>query len=301
MVAVWWRALGSRRVARSTELVRARLGVLREEMAGQAGGGKVDPDQVDPNQSTGQGGADRFNDELASGPVGGPARGAVGGLAGGLARWLPPGAVRLVAPRSAAAGLVGVAVLAAMVTGLVLYWLRPRAAPVGPPPLVAAAVMSPGGDHPAGPSVTVKPQPLVLAVVGRVRHPGLVTVPAGARLVDALRAAGGALPGVDLTLLNLARRVVDGEQIVVGTGLAGTQPGATGPAGSEASGSIGPVNLNTATLTQLDALPGVGPVIAQRILDWRAAHGGFATVEQLREVDGIGELTFGRLRDKVTV
>jgi competence protein ComEA len=236
-----------------------------------------------------------------------PGRDRTGRLPGGMARWLSAGVVRLVAPRQAAAVLVAVAVLAAAVTGLTLYWLRPRAAPIGAPPLVAATVAAPRVERAQGTAATSRS--LVLAVVGRVRHPGLVTVPAGARLVDAVRAAGGALPRVDLTSLNLARRVVDGEQIVVGTSPPGSQPGPAGSAGSAGPGageaaagqSAGPLNLNTATLEQLDALPGIGPVIAQRILDWRSGHGGFTSVEQLREVDGIGEVSFGRLRTKVTV
>ena len=146
-----------------------------------------------------------------------------------------------------------------------------------------------------------------MAVTGKVRHPGVVEVAAGSRVVDALRAAGGPLPGADLGLLNLARRLVDGELVVVGvpdlTG-AGALPGATGPAPAgdpttQPSGAV--VNLNTATLEQLDGLPGVGPVLAQRILDWRAAHGHFDTVDQLRDVDGIGSARFAQLRDQVTV
>jgi len=184
-----------------------------------------------------------------------------------------------------------VAVLSAVVTGLVVWAARPRPVVVGPPAVVG--MVTPGA------ATSPSSRGLVVSVVGRVRRPGLVTVPAGARLVDAVRAAGGALPGVDLIPLNLARRVVDGEQIVVGAPPVGLPaPGASaGGAGVPA----GPVNLNSASLTELDALPGVGPVIAQRILDWRAAHGGFGSVEQLREVPGIGDRTFERLREQVTV
>jgi competence protein ComEA len=105
---------------------------------------------------------------------------------------------------------------------------------------------------------------------------------------------------VDLTSLNLARVLVDGEQILVGRvappgGLAtGTSPSAPAPAGTL-------VNLNTATSEQLDTLPGVGPVTAQKILDWRAAHGAFSSVEELLEIDGIGEKTLAELVPHVTL
>jgi competence protein ComEA len=152
---------------------------------------------------------------------------------------------------------------------------------------------------------------LVVSVSGRVAHPGVVRVPGGARVADVLAAAGGAQPGVDLSGLNLARRVIDGEQIAVGVppapDAAGQPPGGVaageGAAGSRA-GSAGPAakdDLNTATVAQLDTLPGVGPVTAQHIVDWRTRNGRFARVDQLREIDGIGERRFQQLRDVVTI
>ena len=152
---------------------------------------------------------------------------------------------------------------------------------------------------------------LVVSVSGRVAHPGVVRVPGGSRVADVLAAAGGAQPGVDLSGLNLARRVIDGEQIAVGVppapDAAGQQPGgvavgagAAGP-GAGSAGPAAKVDLNTATVTQLDALPGVGPVTAQHIVDWRTRNGRFARVDQLREIDGIGERRFQQLRDVVTV
>jgi competence protein ComEA len=209
---------------------------------------------------------------------------------------------RSVASRSAVAGALAVALLAAGLVGALIWRSRPQ--PVTVPPLsvagsAGAAGPSSGARLPgsgATPPPTTQSAGLVIAVVGKVRRPGLVTVPAGSRLVDALRAAGGALPGVDITSLNQARRVVDGEQIVVGApAVAGTGTG--GAPGAPP----GPVNLNTATLQQLDELPGVGPVLAQRIVDWRDEHAGFRSVNQLREVSGIGDRTFERLRTKVTV
>lgn len=146
------------------------------------------------------------------------------------------------------------------------------------------------------------PQPapeVVVSVVGRVPHPGLIHLPEGSRVADALSAAGGALPGTDLMSLNVARRLSDGEQLLVGVAPPPGQP-ATNPV-SGTPGAPQAVNLNTATLEQLDALPGVGTVTAQRILDWRAAHGRFASVDQLRQVSGIGQARFARLKHLVRV
>ena len=121
-------------------------------------------------------------------------------------------------------------------------------------------------------------------------------------MVDALEAAGGARPGVDLTGLNLARVLVDGEQVVVG------QPAPSGAAAAAVAGARravgrpGPlVNLNTATETELDTLPEVGPVTAASILAWRDEHGGFTSVDELLEVDGIGEVTLDKVAPFVTV
>ena len=131
---------------------------------------------------------------------------------------------------------------------------------------------------------------------------------AGARVTDALSAAGGAKRGVDLTSLNLARVLVDGEQIVVGArgaaaagGATGAGPGAGGTPGG-APGASGPlVNLNLATQAELESLPQVGPVTAQSIIAWREQQGGFTSVDELLEVDGIGEKTLARLAPHVTV
>lgn len=139
---------------------------------------------------------------------------------------------------------------------------------------------------------------LVVSVVGAVRRPGLVTTAPGARVADVIRAAGGARRGTDLTTVNLARKVVDGEQIHVGA------PGAAGAAGPGVPPGAQPepvIDLNTATQDQLESLPGIGAVTAGRILEWRARHGAFTSVEQLREVDGIGERRFADLRGRVAV
>uniref|UniRef100_UPI0016042D48 ComEA family DNA-binding protein n=1 Tax=Nocardioides pelophilus TaxID=2172019 RepID=UPI0016042D48 len=132
--------------------------------------------------------------------------------------------------------------------------------------------------------------------------PGIVVLDAGARVVDALAAAGGERTGVDLSSLNLARVLVDGEQIVVGAPR-GTVPavpavpGGTAPPGAP----VALVNLNTASQAELETLPDVGPVTALAILAWREAHGGFTSVDELLEVDGIGEATLSNLAPYVTV
>ena len=134
-----------------------------------------------------------------------------------------------------------------------------------------------------------------------MRHPGIAVLDAGSRVVDALEAAGGARPGVDLTGLNLARVLVDGEQVVVGgPAPSGAAASASAPAG-DPSGPVAMVNLNTATESELDTLPEVGPVTAASILQWRDQHGGFTSVDELLEVDGIGEVTLGKLAPYVTV
>jgi competence protein ComEA len=150
---------------------------------------------------------------------------------------------------------------------------------------------------------------LVVDVSGKVRSPGLQRLPAGSRVADALRAAGGVRPGTNTDALNRARLLVDGEQILVGApasvtgpGTSGTGPvGAGGGTGGSAAGAAPstPVPLNTATVDQLDGLPGVGPVLAQHIIDYRTQHGGFRSVDELREVNGIGDRRFADLRNLV--
>jgi len=138
---------------------------------------------------------------------------------------------------------------------------------------------------------------VVVHVVGQVVNPGVVRLPAGARVTDAIAAAGGAAGDADLTAVNLARVLVDGEQILVPRpGEAVTPP--QRPAGDAADVLV---DLNAATLADLDALPGIGPVLAQRVLDWRTAHGRFADVEELAEVPGIGPSVLAGLRERVRV
>ena len=165
-------------------------------------------------------------------------------------------------------------------------------------------------------------EPLVVSVVGLVGRSGLVTLAPGARVADALDSAGGVLEGGDRDGLNLARKVSDGEQILVGSApgpdgsggprsdiiAPGPGPGQAAPGtGAPAAGSPDPggggglVDLNAADAAALESLPGVGPVTASSILAWRAANGSFTSVDQLVEVDGIGPATLARLRPLVTV
>ncbi|WP_399939304.1 helix-hairpin-helix domain-containing protein [Streptomyces sp. BBFR25] len=144
---------------------------------------------------------------------------------------------------------------------------------------------------------------IVVDVGGKVREPGIHSLPAGSRVADALRAAGGVRPGTKTDGLNRARFLVDGEQVIVGAPAPAPAPG-PGPApggstGAAGAGPAAPVSLNTATTDQLDTLPGVGPVLAQHIIDYRTQHGGFRSVDELREVNGIGERRFADLRDLV--
>jgi competence protein ComEA len=247
-----------------------------------------------------------------------------------LPRWLPDASegrgwvakMRADPGRAGAIALAVVAALAVLVTVFTL--LRDRPAPVMSarlPPVEKASTTSPrssaspGAGQPAGPD-----RPVVVSVVGLVHTPGLVTLPPGARIADALQAAGGPVNGADTIGLNMARPIGDGEQIVVGLAPVPGQPttlGSSVASGaapvSGAPGSTGPVSgtvkpkagevvdLNTANVEQLDALPGVGPVTAAAIVAWRQANGRFTSVDQLADVDGIGPARLEKLRRLVRV
>jgi competence protein ComEA len=185
--------------------------------------------------------------------------------------------------------------------------------PGGPPSADGSSVA--GGADPIGaiqqtasPSVA-RAAEIVVSVTGLVAEPGVVTLPAGARVADAIAAAGGAAEGADLTGLNLAARLADGDSVVVGnfantggpqSGVSGDAVGQSAAAGSGAP-SGGLVNLNTADEAALDTLPGVGPVMAKNILAWRETNGKFSSVEQLQEITGIGPSRYAQLSPLVTV
>lgn len=230
-------------------------------------------------------------------------------------------------PGRRAAVAVGLAVLvAAGGTGVWLMSARPRAMPVSAtapgvsaaPPLAGSS--GSGASPPVAPplsgtlsgSASAAATELVVDVAGKVRHPGLYRLEPGARVDDAITAAGGPVGHVDLSRLNLAAKVVDGQQIAVGLpGAAGGGPppggvdaGGTGGGGAGAGGGTtggAPVSLNSASLEQLEQLPGVGPVLGQHILDWRTQHGGFASIDQLQDVSGIGDVKFAALKPLVTL
>jgi competence protein ComEA len=205
-------------------------------------------------------------------------------------------------------GQVAVAAVLAVIGLVVTCWWLVRgtghevAAPTAlTTPRAALATPDPGGGTSgvaaASPSTGTKSK-VVVDVTGKVHHPGIAVLSQGARVIDALRAAGGARPGVDLGGLNLARVLADGEQVVVG------RPTVAGPIGSmPTSGSpvTGLVNINTADQTALESLPEVGPVTAQAIIAWRGEHGGFSSVDQLLDVDGIGDATLAKLTPYVTI
>lgn len=215
---------------------------------------------------------------------------------------------------------IGLAVLlAAVLTGLWVLSAKPRAvalsvtAPAADGASTSASGSSLVGAFPAvgsappsaAPSTTVNTPSaaeVVVDVAGRVRRPGLYHLPAGSRVDDAISAAGGARRGVPLRNLNLAAVLVDGEQILVGPGAGAALAGPAAPAAAAgASSPAAPVPLNTASLEQLETLPGVGPVTAQKILDYRAAHGSFSAIDQLKDVSGIGDVTFAELEPLVTL
>jgi competence protein ComEA len=162
--------------------------------------------------------------------------------------------------------------------------LRPAEPAVPRPVRVAAA-----------PTQT-QPAAIYVDIVGAVRRPGLYRLRDGSRVADAVRRAGGATPKAQLELLNLAARISDGEQVVVPRrGTSGVVAGASAGAASPS----GPVHLNSATLDQLDALPGIGPVTAQKIIDYRRGHGAFGSVDELDAVPGIGPARLAQLRELV--
>jgi competence protein ComEA len=175
-------------------------------------------------------------------------------------------------------------------------------------------VTRPPGGNPVSLLPPPEPAPIVVHISGAVARPNVYTLPNGSRVQDLIDAAGGLLPEADDTAINLAAPLEDGTRLAIpfrkptapppptakpGATAAPTKPAPS--AGEEAPSSTGAININTATLEELDSLPGVGPAIAQRIIDFRTTNGLFVTIEDLQNVKGIGPATFEKLKNLITV
>ncbi|HZJ07475.1 MAG TPA: ComEA family DNA-binding protein [Nocardioidaceae bacterium] len=331
--------MGSRKAANEqvAEVARRRLELLSAELAGIRGSlsvdGSADGDPEPTAQAstaqapTGAQPASAITDATDPATTGKHAHRSIG-LVGRIGGWahdrLPPTLQGSVGLTSTHLTIVSLLVAAAM--AVAAWWvLRADGAGTVVPTAVQQSSAAPtplvdvGGapsDIPTGaaavdaqspaataPSPTAATAAIIIDVAGKVRRPGITTLPAGSRVADALKSAGGARKGVSLTGLNLARVLVDGEQIVVGipppSGVAA--PAASAPVTSP-SGSPGQmVNINTADEAELDTLPGVGPVTAQAIMTWRTENGAFTAVDELLEVSGIGDVTLAEMAPFVTI
>lgn len=226
-----------------------------------------------------------------------------------LPPWRPPPPRRFVvavdllrtwwsAPRLRAGGLAAVSLVAGAL------WYRADGDRAGLVRLVeeASTPAVPGQASPGRPSIDMTP--LVVHVAGAVARPGLVRVSSGARVADALEAAGGPVGEADVDRLNLAARLLDGQQVMVfRLGEVARQGEVAGAPdrGTEPQSGGGTVDLNTATVAELDGLPGIGPATARAIIGYRERHGGFRSVRQLLDVGGIGERRLDELRQRVRV
>ncbi len=323
------------------EVARRRLELLSAELA------EIRPAPVDPPSRGARGGSGepsasqaRRGDDSGTDPTD-PAVGDVSpppgpgrhahrgvGLRAAVTGWVSDRVPPAVQARAGlrAAHLV-VVLLAVLVAGALTWWwlgrggdetvavpAAGRAAPLVTPEVASPAPTSPGSGalsaqtspHGSAPAVEGDGS-VVVDVVGKVRRPGIATLPPGSRVVDALRAVGGARHGVSVAALNLARVLVDGEQIVVGlrtppgiapSAAAGAVPGSPTAAGS---GAVPMVNINTADQTTLEQLPDIGPVTAKSILDYRTQKGSFSAVDELLEVSGIGDKTLAKIAPYCTI
>lgn len=291
-----------------------RAPTVRRDVPVDAPGGRARVSREAPEAAE-AGEAAEAVEAVGGGAVDGPAGGAWQERAGLAVRermpvWLQ---ARCGLERRSVVALTVVLAAAAVLAGQ-HFWTG-RVQPVRAPEVVRAAV-PPGAARAAGGTagprgvVAGAGAQIVVDVSGKVREPGVHRLPAGSRVADALQAAGGMRPGTKTEGLNRARFLVDGEQVVVGGAVpvpGAVVGGAVGPGGVGAAGSVGgagagpavPVSLNAATVEQLDTLPGVGPVLAQHIIDHRTQHGGYRSVDELREVNGIGDRRFADLRNLV--
>jgi len=185
---------------------------------------------------------------------------------------------------------IGVLVILLLVGGGVLY-LKSQ-----PEPVVMVKEVSEKTPEPKR-----EPKKLIVHIAGAVAKPGVYELPEGKRVIDGINLAGGGTAEADLDALNLAAKLIDGQKIYVPKKGEGPTQRLVPTGMSEKTSSQALLNLNTATLEELDQLPGIGPVLAQRIIDWRTEHGGFKKVEQLLEIEGIGEKKFKQIKEKVVV
>lgn len=169
--------------------------------------------------------------------------------------------------------------------------------------VISIAVVARGHSQPVveAPPIVIAPPKVMVDVAGGVKSPGVYELPANSRVMDAITAAGGARPGTDTSDINLARIVKDGEQVYVDLvtvstfNLKGSAPTRV------VKRKSGPININRATAGELDGLPGIGPVLASRIIDYRKANGPFSSVDDLQKVSGIGSAKFAQFKSKVRV
>jgi competence protein ComEA len=280
--------LSSRR-SDDADVIRARLRLLLQESSRSRGW--VPDDDADTLPGSAEW------DEATTTPLDEPEE--LGeGLPDGLGRHRAPARSARWDPGRLGSRSLWIAGLAAALVLVAWTWLdRPRVEPAPAAPTGRAASTS----APARPSVgeaANTSRTVVVSVVGSVVRPGLVTLPSGSRVADAVQAAGGLVPPADQASVNLAALVTDGQQIAVGAPGAPSAP--AGASGGSAAAPGGKLNLNTATAAELDALPGVGPVLAQRIVDHRD-QGPFTSVDQLDDVPGIGPARAAELAKLVTV
>jgi competence protein ComEA len=193
--------------------------------------------------------------------------------------------------------LISLVVVGALVAAAAAFWY------VRSLPGEVSVHLAEDGGSGAGPALIDSPSPaatMLVHVAGWVRHPGVYQFNEGDRVIDAVEAAGGARPGADLASVNLAALLSDAQQVVILK--KGATPGSiAGPGTVAGPGGEALVNLNTATLDQLETLPGIGPTLAQRIIDYRMEHGPFRSVDELLEVSGIGDQRLADIRSKVAI
>jgi competence protein ComEA len=292
----------SRRSDADADVIRARLRALLEQPAGSGGWvPEVDDEPSDGEPRWPAGPALRAAPASADDAVAEPGSPE---LPPGIGRHRAPGRATRWDPGRGGARSLWIAGLVAALLLVGWTWLgRPSVepAPATVPEAGALSAATTAPTPPVGEAADTSAV-VVVSVVGLVVRPGLVTLPAGARVADAVAAAGGLLPEADPASVNLAALVPDGAQVAVGVPGAGGGPdGAGGVAAGGASGAGSRVDLNAATAAELDALPGIGPVLAQRIVDHRTRNGPFRSVDQLDDVPGIGPAIAAELAELVAV